>query len=127
MKYFQESEFFCHCGKCEGSTHNKMVTVFLARFDILRGKMGFPFPVRSGYRCPEYNQLVSTTGLAGPHTTGMAADIGVDGKQTYEIISVAKEFGFRGIGVKMHGPTSGRLLHLDILDTSPRPNVWSYP
>jgi uncharacterized protein YcbK (DUF882 family) len=127
MKYFKEEEFFCHCGACDGSHSNKMDALFLERLDSLRGKTGFPFPVRSGYRCSAYNQTVSNTGPTGPHTTGKAADLGISGQQAYEIISVAKEFGFRGIGVKMHGPAGGRFLHLDMIDTPPRPNLWSYP
>ena len=34
-----------------------------------------PLQITSAYRCPSHNDSVSSTGMAGPHTTGLAVDI----------------------------------------------------
>lgn len=50
------------------------------------------------------------------------------GALAYEVVAAALLAGMRGIGVKQHGPHSGRFIHLDDLrDGYPRPNLWSYP
>jgi len=93
----------------------------------MRKFLGFPFFVSSGYRCPDYNDIVSTTGRNGPHTTGRAIDILCDYEQAFLILSNAKRFGFTGVGVKQKGVN--RFIHLDDLTGSvnrPRPTVWSY-
>ena len=122
MKHFTLSEFDCHhCGR------NHMDEQFLAELDELRHRCGFPFPITSGYRCPEHNNAVSTTGWDGPHTTGRAADVGVRGAQALTVVKVAIEMGFTGIGVQQKGAT--RFIHLDNLpnaDRQPRPWIWSY-
>jgi hypothetical protein len=63
----------------------------------------------------------------GAHTTGKAADIGVERGEAYEVLKLALEIGFTGIGVAQKG--SGRFLHLDICEPEDgmiRPTVWSY-
>src|SRR5688572_18275388 len=97
---------------------------FVKKLDELRERCGFPLIVTSGYRSPEYNKSVSTSGLEGPHTTGMAVDLACNGGQAYVILKHAFDLGFTGIGVAQTG--SKRFIHLDILKTNPRPNVWSY-
>jgi hypothetical protein len=54
----------------------------------------------------------------------MAADIGVDGKAAHEVLTLAMQLGFTGIGVQQKG--TGRFIHVDTVQTPPRPNVWSY-
>lgn len=122
MRYFRPAEFDCHhCGR------NHMDEQFLAELDELRHRCGFPFPITSGYRCPEHNNAVSTTGWDGPHTTGRAADIGVRGAQALTVVRIAIEMGFTGIGIQQKGAT--RFIHLDNLpnaERQPRPTIWSY-
>jgi zinc D-Ala-D-Ala carboxypeptidase len=122
VKYFQVSEFNCkHCGM------SKMDHKFLADIDELRLRYGKPLTVTSGYRCPEYNNRISSTGLAGPHTTGRAADFRVDRGNAYELVRIAMEMGFTGIGVQQKG--NARFIHVDDLPNAPgqpRPTVWSY-
>lgn len=125
-KYFTLDELKCKCGECN-STGMEMNLIFMNRLDDLREIVGFPLTVSSGYRCPAYNAKVSTTGEKGPHTTGKAIDFLVSRQQAYDVLRVAMEFGFSGIGVKQKDLT--RFLHLDILmekDGFPRPTVWSY-
>lgn len=101
---------------------------FMDKIEELRVRCGFPFLVTSAARCSAYNEKVSKTGAKGPHTTGRAIDIAVLGNRAWELVRVALEAGFTGIGVKQHG--SGRMIHLDDLPPAvdrPRPWIWSYP
>lgn len=98
----------------------------MRQLNALRGRYAFPFRVTSGYRCPDHNASVSSTGRSGPHTTGKAADIALERREAFLVLSDAAQFGFTGIGVNQKG--SGRFIHLDMLqpDEAPRPTVWSY-
>jgi uncharacterized protein YcbK (DUF882 family) len=122
MRYFTKADFACkHCGE------NKMSDPFMLLIDELRHRCGFPIVVTSGYRCPEHNQRVSTTGPNGPHTTGLAVDLGVSRHRAWDVLRVAMEMRFTGIGVNQKG--TSRFLHLDMLrepEHAPRPTVWSY-
>lgn len=122
MRYFTEAEFACkHCGQ------NRMDLAFLGMVDELRHRCGFPLPVTSGYRCPTHNAAVSSTGAAGPHTTGRAVDIGVSRHRAHDVLRHAMAMGFTGIGVQQKG--ASRFIHLDMLrepEHAPRPSVWSY-
>lgn len=92
--------------------------------DELRRICGFPFVISSGYRCPDHNANVSSTGRTGPHTTGRSFDVAVSHENAVTILEHAlQNQAFRGIGVNQKG--AGRFLHLD---TVPRPTrtIWSY-
>ncbi len=122
-RYFRRAEFACHCGRCE----NRISDAFIAKLEQLRIACAFPMPVNSGYRCPDHNERVSSTGRSGPHTTGMAADIGVSRAQALMLIQLAPTYGFTGIGVQQKGVS--RFVHLDTLPNAPgqpRPTLWSY-
>lgn len=113
----------CGCGRAD------MDGDFMAQLQALRNALG-PLPVSSGFRCPTYNNQVSTTGLAGPHTTGQAADIRISGQRAHRLIVGAAKAGFTGLGVKQNGPRGSRFVHLDTLDAEAtgglRPRLWSY-
>ncbi len=122
MRYFTEAEFSCkHCGQ------NRMDQAFLTMVDELRDRCGFALTITSGYRCPTHNAAVSSTGAAGPHTTGRAVDIGVSRHRAHDVLRHAMAMGFTGIGVQQKG--ASRFIHLDMLrepQHAPRPSVWSY-
>lgn len=123
LTFFKLSEFTCKCG----CGQNKMDPQTLNRFDTLRAQFGKPLIVTSGYRCPEHNAKVSSTGRTGPHTTGQAADFAVDRVDAHKLLQIALTMGFTGIGVQQKG--GGRFIHLDTLSSlqaTPRPTVWSY-
>lgn len=107
----------------------RMQESFMAKLIALREKCGFPMPVTSGYRTPEENKAVSTTGENGPHTSGRATDIAISGENAFKLVSFALAEGFTGIGIKQHGPMRGRYVHLDDLSAPefPRPRIWTYP
>lgn len=120
-KHFKLEEFSCkHCGE------NKMNEDFIWKLDDLRHRCGFALNITSGYRCPEHNNRVSSTGLYGPHTTGRAVDIGVRGGLALIVLRNALNMQFTGFGVDQKGPS--RFLHLDDLplESYPRPAIWTY-
>lgn len=127
-RYFAASEFACKGSGCCGG-QSRMDPDFVDTLDKLRHLCGFPLVVTSGYRCPTHNQRVSTTGPAGPHTTGRAVDLAVDRKRAHEVIRIAFDLEITGIGWKQHG--ASRFVHLDDLyeadGHAPRPTIWTYP
>ena len=120
---FSAKELSCNCGECE----TRMDEGFMLSLELLRIACGFPLHLSSAYRCPTYNNKVSSTGLDGPHTTGKAVDILVSAKKAFTVLEAALPLGFTGIGVSQKGSHSKRFIHLDsITPGSTRPWVWSY-
>jgi len=109
-----------------------VVPEFLDLFEQLREAMGRPLIITSGYRTPEHNKAVSSTGGNGPHTHGRAADILIYGTQAYRMMKIAIDLGFTGFGFEQNLNLSPnrRYLHLDTLTPAhgfpQRPNIWSY-
>lgn len=121
-RYFSVDEFACrHCRE------NLIDHQFVTKLDDLRHRLGFALTISSGYRCPEHNSKVSSTGRTGPHTTGRAADIAVSHARAYEVLQTAMMMRFTGIGINQKG--GRRFIHLDNLPNAPgqpRPTLWSY-
>ena len=96
----------------------------MGKLDDLRAVCGFPFVVTSGYRCPEHNQSVSSTGASGPHTTGRAVDIRIDNSaMRFELLRRAIEGGFRRMGI------AKTFIHIDDLGEAqgfPEGVFWVY-
>ena len=101
---------------------------FIQRLDDLRERYGKSLRVTSGYRCPEHNSNVSSTGASGPHTTGKAIDFGASRGDAHALLEIAMSMNFSGIGIAQKG--SGRFIHLDDLTAEEtnnmRPWLWSY-
>lgn len=122
--HFSDEELRCKCG-CGGLPE----LGFMLKIERLRVEFGKPMTVTSAYRCPDYNEKVSSTGRNGPHTTGRAIDIAVERADAFELIMAvgrtdyALGLGITGIGVQQKG--GGRFIHLDDL-TEGRPTIWSY-
>ena len=102
-----------------------MDEAFMHAIITLRERM-FPFIVFSAYRCPEHNAEVSTTGTTGPHTTGKAMDIRVDGTAARLLLDAAVRYGFEGIGLNQQGARGRRFIHLDMMERPEGPVVWTY-
>lgn len=115
---------------CPESGERGMNDAFMRKMDRLRMALGVPIRVTSGFRSPEYNEKISTTGIDGPHTTGRAIDIQLMGdiSMNWELLQYARGFGFYGVGFRMHGPHEKRFIHLDDLEAheAPRPRIWTY-
>lgn len=128
IEHFKPAEFACRCGEC-GSTGEEMNLNFIFALDQLRERQGRPIIITSGYRCPAYNDSISTTGRNGPHTTGQAADVAVSGEDAFHLVQQCTLGGWmRGIGINQRGPFEKRFIHLDDLDgpDHPRPRIWTY-
>lgn len=126
--YFTEKEMSCNCPRIHSVSNppkNADFEEFMGLLVGVRKACGFPFIINSGYRCPEHNKEVSTTGEGGPHTIG-AADIKISGYKAYQLVKVAIAHGMTGIGIKQNGPTESRYIHLDNLNGETRPWIWSY-
>lgn len=121
---------------CKGSGRVFVHSALLDKLEQLRAAVravpGFEqavLPVTSGYRSPEYNAKVSSTGADGPHTTGLAVDLQCSGQLAYLVVKCAIALKFSGIGVSQKGPHEKRFIHLDLLPhgpNSPRPWLWTY-
>ena len=126
MEHFQPGEFKCRCGEC-GSDGTEMNIEFIFALDQLRERQGSAMVITSGYRCPEYNDRIASTGLDGPHTTGRAADISVSGEKAFHLVQQCTLGGWmRGIGINQRGEYNKRFIHLDDLDGDNRPRIWTY-
>ena len=124
VKHFRRDEFRCRCCGDE-----RMQDDFVRKLDDLRERCGFPFIVSSGYRCAEHNQRVSSTGPAGPHTTGRAVDVLLHGQEAFRVLTQCVLGGWMtGIGLHQRGSHELRFVHLDDLTRPghPRPTVWTY-
>jgi uncharacterized protein YcbK (DUF882 family) len=115
---FKASEFACrHCGKVE------MDPNFMHRLQSLRNRYNKPMVITSGYRCPDH-PIEKAKPSPGAHSSGKAADVGIQGAEAHRLLALAMELGFSGIGVQQKGDK--RFLHLDIMTGENRPTVWSY-
>lgn len=122
--YFTYEEMSCHC-KCKGTPTPE----FMATLVKMREEAAFPFEVSSGYRCPEYNEIVGHTGENGPHTTGLACDILIYGERAFVLLKLALKYGMTGIGISQKGDLNSRFIHIDCIQPGgqdPRPRIWSY-
>ena len=122
-KYFSVKEF-----TCRGSGECLMEPSFMDQLFILRDIFRRPMVITSGFRSSKYNTEVSSTGTDGPHTRGRACDISIHGRDAFDLMSLALQQGFTGVGIRQHGPS--RFIHLDDLRVSdgfPRPICWTYP
>ena len=113
---FTAKEFACrHCGA------NDMRAEFMGRLQELRNRYGQPMRISSGYRCTEH-PIEAKKPEPGPHTTGLACDVVVDGAEAYKLLRLVMAMEFKGVGVQQKG--AGRFLHLDSMSGPGR--VWSY-
>ena len=117
-KYFSEKELACNCGNCEA----RMDTEFMERLAELREHCDFPFKLTSAYRCEKYNREVGGY-PSSYHTKGRAVDIQVYGDRASKLLSLARRYGFKGVGVSAKGDFSKRFIHLDDREHAA---VWSY-
>ena len=119
--YFSSEEM-----KCSHTGLEKMDARFMEMLTELRVAYAKPMRVTSAYRDATH-PIEAKKDKPGAHSTGKAADIAVERGEAYEVLKIALEIGFTGIGVAQKG--SGRFLHLDICEPEDgmiRPTVWSY-
>lgn len=113
-QHFGAAEFACKCCGEPGEIDPLLVDTL----EALRGLVGRPIRINSGYRCPKHNARIGGSPKS-QHMAGRAADIRVanmTGQQLYELAKELPEF--RGLGV------GGNYLHVDTR-TGPRVR-WRY-
>ena len=127
--HFNEDELRCKCG----CGQMKFTDIAVQKLEELRITLGAPIQINSGYRCPEHNNKVSSTGFDGPHTItendNITVDISVIGFDAHNILEAIDYLVFSGVGIKQKGSHTGRFIHLDCIlsgGKAPRPWVWSY-
>lgn len=114
---FTQEELACKCCGKWGMNDN-----FMKKIISLRWRCGFAFPVTSPYRCKKEEKRVG--GKGNNHPLGRALDISLDRAKQWKVIELAPIYGFTGIGIKAHGLTEERYIHLD--DTHSILTYWTY-
>ena len=123
-KYFSEDEL-----RCQGTGEIHMDEKFMEKLIELRDKLKQPMVISSGYRSEAHNIAIGGSKRSA-HLQGCAVDVVCSGEKAHNIVRLAMELGFSGIGVKQHGIHERRFIHVDTMPrhsvTSPRPWIWSY-
>ena len=115
---FTPDEFRCSC--CNRLEISSDIMDLLQK---ARNELG-PLSITSAYRCPSHNNSVSSTGEAGPHTTGKALDIAVKNSQHRKQLIDWFATKVTGLGI------AKSFIHIDNLTADDgfdmRPNAWKY-
>lgn len=92
-RHFSRSEFRCHhCGQLGDEAALRDLVVHL---EVLRGLVGRPLVIVSGYRCPTHDRRVRRKRTTGQHAQMTAVDL----KPGVVTEAQAERAGFRGIGM----------------------------
>ncbi len=128
--YFSFGEFRCKCSQCQEEdepldsyaewVETPEFKAFMGVLIEMRTELAFPFIINSGYRCPAYNDEISSSGRDGPHTKG-AADIKASFERAYKLNHLATMYGL-GIGLNQTGDIAGRYIHVD----NQGARLWTY-
>lgn len=117
LQYFKLEEF--DSPDIPGSGTNMNLT-FLHIMDRIRGRVGFPCKINSGYRTSERNMQEGGKKNSA-HLRGKAADIDAPtSAQKYALVTAALLEGITRIGI---GST---FIHLDNDETLPQNVIWTY-
>lgn len=98
VKHFKSKEFDC---ESKPGTGEKMSPRLVYMLDALRGLMGRPLRINSGFRTPEHNKAEGGAPESG-HLTGEAVDIRTSGwskADRTDLVLYARKLGFTGIGL----------------------------
>ncbi len=104
-EHFNLREFQCkHCGQV------KISSKLVSKLEVLRRKLGVPFVITSGYRCPTHNANVGGA-KNSYHVQGLAADVACPKGFTVEqFAQICQDHGFTGVGAY----TSQNFVHVDV-------------
>ena len=120
-KYFDTSEFACHCNRHETDNLGRNVLDHIIDkrlvdlLDSIRERLGVPVEVLSGYRCPPHNEEVGGVSDS-QHVVGTAADITYDGVDVEYLANVAEECA-EAMGIEVG---IGRYYHQDFVHVDVR-------
>lgn len=106
LDHFLKTEF-----DCQETGENEMSLEFMVKLQALRYVMDRSMVPTSGYRSPSHSIEARKT-VPGYHAAGCAVDIGCHSDFAWEIVRVAMQLGFHGIGVSQKNGLP-RFIHLD--------------
>lgn len=118
-KFFTDDELRCRCGCGKMEMNSRFMGLVIE----MRLELDTPFNVTSAYRCPQYNQQVSSTGVRGPHTYGRALDIAAGSSLKSQILTAALARGMTRFGIGKN------FIHIDDLGRDegfPAGVIWTY-
>jgi zinc D-Ala-D-Ala carboxypeptidase len=120
-KYFTPAEIAC---RGTGLVMlNSASHAALDKLDRLRGMMGHPLIVSSGYRSPGHNKAVGGA-TQSKHMEGTAFDILMLNVDPHKFEAAAKKVGFNGIGIYPPQKSAGAKNFIHI-DTRSAPKRWA--
>ena len=119
-EHFTVAELACRCGCGLGATWAEYDEALLRLLDHLRGLLGRPVHVTSGYRCVAHNRA-SGGKPDSEHLIGAAADlVTADDTERHEMLGAAFALHVRRVGV-------GRgFVHVGVSRRHPQPRAWLY-
>lgn len=99
---FLSKELVCkHCGEVG------VDPLALERLQVLRDLWGKPMVLNSAYRCPQHPEEIKKE-KPGTHAQGISFDIKATPAEQVEIMTIAKNLGFKGFGFHP------RFIHIDL-------------
>ncbi len=115
IKHFKAKEFLCkHCGKV--IIDSRLIELA----ERLRGYLGKPLIITSGYRCPEHNRRVGGV-PDSPHIKGLALDVLTESsRERFKIFTWLVNNGVTRIGM------AKTYTHFDIDPDKPQEVIWDY-
>lgn len=119
-KNFTSNELNCSC--CNEPNTSLEFRELMDDIQDMRDELGFAFNVTSAYRCPDH-PIEAKKDKYGMHTIA-AIDINIYGDEALQLMKLALDKGFTGIGIKQKGPYNKRFIHLDKREGLRK--LWSY-
>ena len=113
--------------RCKETGECQMNPLFMDRLQEMRFRYGKPIIITSGYRSPNHS-IEARKATPGFHSRGRAVDIRCRGIECYELVKLAFECGFTGIGISQR-QDQPRFIHIDDIgptESRYRPTLYSY-
>ena len=113
MKYFSVEESMCPCGcrQVISSSHP-----IWAAANLIRGTIGKPLTIKSGYRCYTYNSTIPNAAKNSKHAQGCALDISTSNLSSSDIYRFIEE----AIRLNLRIGLYSKHIHIDYSPTETR-------
>lgn len=95
--HFNSNEFDCHCTR-PSCKETPIDMNHVGKLELLRALAGKSIHINDGYRCPEHNNETPGSAKNSQHIKGDATDIKIPGLSVPEVVKLAEQVGFDGIG-----------------------------
>lgn len=103
--------------KCKETGELNMDPEFMAALQRVRDRYGRAMAISSGFRGATHS-VERTKRVPGQHNKGRACDIPCWGDEAFEIVKLALQEGFTGVGVSQR-EGKARFIHLDMREGTP--------